>query len=165
MLNFNHFTKKVTVLDGEEVYFCALILTQNLRKMKKAILSVFLGFFFFNMSYAQKYFGKTYTATKNVDEFYDPADVEKEYTVMGKTELAKGFRSLEKTQQKIIDLAKEKGADGIIFSIEEEVLGTSSSTGGSVNEKKKNKTTVVGSSTTMDLKEKKIRATFIKYKE
>ncbi|MCL4639830.1 MAG: hypothetical protein M5Z89_12615, partial [Olivibacter sp.] len=88
-----------------------------------------------------------------------------EYTVMGKTELAKGFRSLEKTQQKIIDLAKEKGADGIIFSIEEEVLGTSSSTGGSVNEKKKNKTTVVGSSTTMDLKEKKIRATFIKYKE
>lgn len=128
------------------------------------MLSVLLGFFFFNMSYAQKYFGKAYTATTNVDEFYDLADVEKEYTVMGKTELAKGFRSLEKTQQKIIDLAKQKGADGVIFSIEEEVFGTATSTGGSVNEKKKNKTTVVGSSTTTDLKEKKIRATFIKYK-
>lgn len=132
--------------------------------MKKVMLIAFLGVFFFNMSYAQKYFGKTYTATQNVDEFYDLDDVEKEYTVMGKTELGKGFRSLEKTQQKIIDLAKEKGADGVVFSIEDEVYGTSSSSGGSVSEKKKNKTTVFSSSNTTDLKQKKISATFIKYK-
>lgn len=82
---------------------------------------------------------------------------------MGKTELAQGFRSLEKSQQKIIDLAKKKGADGVIFSIEEEVYGTASSSGGSVNDKKKNKTIVSSSSTTTDLKQKKILATFIKY--
>lgn len=82
---------------------------------------------------------------------------------MGKTELAQGFRSLEKSQQKIIELAKEKGADGVIFSMEEEVFATSNSSGGSINEKKKNKTTVASSSVTTDLKQKKIFATFIKY--
>ncbi|QNL47871.1 hypothetical protein H8S90_13685 [Olivibacter sp. SDN3] len=132
--------------------------------MKKAILIALLGFFFLNTTYAQKYFGKTHTPTQNVDEFYDLEDVEKEYTVMGKTELAKGFRSLEKTQQKIIDLAKQKGADGVIFSMEEEVYGTSNSSGGVINEKKKNKTTASSSSNTIDLKKQKIRATFIKYK-
>ena len=83
---------------------------------------------------------------------------------MGKTELGKGFRSLEKTQAKIIELAKQKGADGVIFSMEEEVYATSSSSGGTVNTKKGNQATVSSNSTSTDLKEKKVRATFIKYK-
>lgn len=132
--------------------------------MKKSLVILLFGMFFFTTTYAQKYFGKSYPATQNVDEFYDIADVTKEHTVMGKTELAKGFRSLEKTQAKIIELAKQKGADGVVFSMEEEVYGTSSSTGGTVNQKKEKKTTVASTSTTTDLKEKKIRATFIKYK-
>lgn len=132
--------------------------------MKKLILILAFGMFLFTKSYAQKYFGKAYAPTQNVDEFYEAADVTKGYTVMGKTELAKGFRSLEKTQAKIIELAKQKGADGVIFSMEEEVYGTASSNGGSVNTKKENKATVSSSSTTTNLKEKKIRATFIKYK-
>jgi hypothetical protein len=132
--------------------------------MKTVMLSVVLGFFFFNLSHAQKYFGKAYTPTEKVDEFYDPADVEKGYTIMGKTELGKGFRSMEKVQQKIIDLAKKKGADGVIFSAEEEVLATSTSTGGTVSKKKQDKTFVGGSSTTTDVKQTKIMATFIKYK-
>lgn len=119
---------------------------------------------FFNVTYAQKYFGKTCSPTQNVDQFFDIADITREHTVMGKTELAKSFRSLEKTQEKIIALAKEKGADGVIFSIEEEVYATSTSSGGSVSQKKEKKATVSSSSTTTDLKEKKIRATFIKYK-
>jgi hypothetical protein len=61
-------------------------------------------------------------------------------------------------------LARKKGADGVVFSMEEEVFGTSTSSGGSVNQKKEKKATVSSSSTTLDLKEKKIRATFIKYK-
>lgn len=132
--------------------------------MKTSILILLFGMLFFNKTYAQKYFGKTYSSTQNVDEFYDVADVTKGYTIMGKTELAKGFRSLEKTQAKIIELAKQKGADGVIFSMEEEVFGKSTSSGGSINQKKENKTTISSSSTTTDLKEKKIRATFIKYK-
>lgn len=132
--------------------------------MKKLIFILLFGVLFFNTTHAQKYFGKSYAPTQNVDEYFDISDVEKEYTVMGKTELVQGFRSLEKSQQKIVSLAKKKGADGVIFSIEEEVYGTSNSSGGSVNEKKKKKTTVSSTSNTIDLKEKKIKATFIKYK-
>jgi len=132
--------------------------------MKKSIVILLFGMFFFTTTYAQKYFGKTYPPTQNVDEFYDIADVTKAHTVMGKTELGKGFRSLEKTQAKIIELAKKKGADGVIFTMEEEVFATSTSSGGTVNTKKEKKATVSSNSTTTDLKEKKIRATFIKYK-
>ncbi|KEQ31348.1 hypothetical protein N180_07620 [Pedobacter antarcticus 4BY] len=132
--------------------------------MKKLILTLLFGTFILSNTYAQKYFGKTYTPTQNVDEFYANADVTKEYTVMGKTELDKGFRSLEKTQAKIIELAKKKGADGVIFTMDEEVVATTSSGSGSVNTKKANKATGFSSSTTTDIKEKKIRATFIKYK-
>jgi hypothetical protein len=132
--------------------------------MKKSILILLFGMLVFNTAYAQKYFGKTYPPTQMIDEYFDIADVTKGHTVMGKTELDKGFRSLEKTQAKIIDLARKKGADGVVFSMEEEVFGTSTSSGGSINHKKEKKATVSSSSTTLDLKEKKIRATFIKYK-
>lgn len=132
--------------------------------MKTSILILVFGILSFNTSFAQKYFGKTYPATQNVDEYFDAADVTKAHTVMGKTELGKGFRSLEKTQAKIVELAKQKGADGVIFSMEEEVFATSTSNGGTINTKKENKATVTSNSTTSNLKEKKIRATFIKYK-
>lgn len=132
--------------------------------MKKLILIFLFGILFFNVTYAQKYFGKSYPATQNVEQFFDTADVTKQHTVMGKTELAKGFRSLEKTQEKIIELAKQKGADGVIFSMEEEVYATTTSGGGTVNQKKDKKATVSANSTTTDLKQQKIKATFIKYK-
>jgi hypothetical protein len=132
--------------------------------MKKSILILLLGMLVFNRAHAQKYFGKTYPSTQVVDEYYDIADVTKGHTVMGKTELDKGFRSLEKTQAKIIELARKKGADGVIFTMEEEVFATSTSGGAVVNRKKEKKTTVTNNSTTMDLKEKKVRATFIKYR-
>lgn len=131
--------------------------------MKKMVLTAVFGILFFNATFAQKYFGKSYPATQKVDEYYDTADVKKAHTVMGKTELAQSFRSMEKCQQKIIELAKKKGADGVIFSIEEEVYGTSNSNFGSANDKKKNKTTVSSSGSTVDLKEKKIKAIFVKY--
>ncbi len=132
-------------------------------KMKKTFLFVVFGILFFNPTFAQKYFGKSYPATQIVDEYYDIADVKKAHSVMGKTELSQSFRSLEKSQQKIIELAKSKGADGVIFSIVEEVYGTSNSSGGLQSDKKKNKKTVSSTSTTIDLKEKKIKATFVKY--
>jgi len=132
--------------------------------MKKSMLVLLVAMLVFNTTYAQKYFGKTYPATQIIDEYFDAADVVKGHTVMGKTELDKGFRSLEKTQAKIIDLARKKGADGVIFSMEEEVYATTTSGGGVVNTKKDKKATVSSNSTTMDLKEKKVRATFIKYK-
>ncbi|RZM24250.1 MAG: hypothetical protein EOO88_23475 [Pedobacter sp.] len=131
--------------------------------MKKLILFIFAGFFLVNSSTAQKYFGKTYTPTQNVDEYFDKDDVKKEHTVMGTTELGQGFRKLEKVQAKIMKLAKEKGADGVIFRMEEEVLSTSSSGSGVVNNKDKKKTVVSGGTVSTTNKHKKIYATFIKY--
>lgn len=132
--------------------------------MIKSILILLLTVLAYNSSFAQKYFGKTYPATQNVDEYYDAVDVTKAHIVMGKTDLGMGFRSIEKTQAKISALAKQKGADGVIFSIEEEVYATSNSGRGSVNQKSEKKATVFNNSTTTDLKQKKIRAIFIKYK-
>ena len=131
--------------------------------MKKTVLILFVGVLYFNTTHAQKYLGKSYPATQIVDEYYDSSDVKKSYTVMGKAELLKGFRSLEKAQQKIINLAKQKGADGVIFSVEEETFGTSSSSGVNVNGKTKEKTTASSNTTTTDMKQTKIKATFVKY--
>ena len=131
--------------------------------MKKTILILSVGILFFTTTHAQKYLGKTYPATKIVDEYFDSSDVKKSYTVMGKAELLKGFRSMEKAQQKIIMLAKQKGADGVIFSVEEETFGTSSSSGANVNGKKKEKITASSNTTTTDMKQTKIKATFVKY--
>jgi len=131
--------------------------------MKKTILILFVATLFFTTTHAQKYFGKSYPATKMVDEYFDSSDIKKSYTVMGKAELLQGFRSLEKAQQKIIELAKQKGADGVIFSLEEENYGTSSSGGVTVNGKKKEKITGSSNTTTTDMKRKKIKATFVKY--
>ncbi len=131
--------------------------------MKQSILILVFSIFIFNTAKAQKYFGKSYPATQNVDEYYDSNDVKKPHIVMGKTELLKGFRSLEKSQEKILELAKQKGADGVIFSIEENVYGSSNSGSATAHDKKKSKTTVTTSGTTVDLKQQKINAVFIKY--
>lgn len=132
--------------------------------MKKSLLIVLMGFLFFNTTYAQKYFGKTYAPTQNIDEYYNIEDIEKNYTVMGTTDLGQGFRSLEKVQKKIIDLARLKGADAVVFKMEEETISNSTSNTGSVNNKKKDLTTFNSGSVTTDIKQKKVYATFIKYK-
>lgn len=131
--------------------------------MKKTVMFLLLGFALLNSAHAQKYFGKSYERTQIVDEYYDGADVKRAYTVMGKAELDQGFRSLEKSQQKILDLARNKGADGVIFSIVEEIYGSSTSSGGNIDTRKKNKTRATGSSATVDMTKKTILATFIKY--
>ena len=131
--------------------------------MKKTLSILFVGILYFNTTHAQKYLGKSYPSTETVDEYFDSSDVKKSYTVMGKAELLKGFRSLEKAQEKIIKVAKQKGADGVIFSMEEEIYGTSSSSGVNVNGKKKEKTTASSNTTTTDMKQTKIKATFVKY--
>ena len=75
--------------------------------MKKSVLFILLGFFLVNGAHAQKYFGKSFPETKNVDEYFDKEDVEKAYSVIGKAELVQGLRSLEKCQRKISELAKK----------------------------------------------------------
>lgn len=108
------------------------------------------------------YLGKTYAPTQNVDIYIDPADIKKDYTVMGNTETEVLLKTTERTQQDLIELAKSKGADGIILSSSEEVTSVSQSTSGT--EKKGRKQTEHNSTTTTSAsKTKKIKGVLIKY--
>ncbi|GAB3921709.1 hypothetical protein GCM10028827_05400 [Mucilaginibacter myungsuensis] len=82
---------------------------------------------------------------------------------MGTTDIGKGFGSLESAQQKVIELGKAKGADGVIMVLTEEVVTTSQTGTGVVNRTKKKNVIGTNSSTSTDIKQKKIMATFIKY--
>jgi len=77
------------------------------------------------------------TFIKMIDEYYNIGDIEKNYTVMGTTDLAQGFRSLGKVQKKIVDLARLTGADAVVFKMEEETVSNSTSNTGSVIIKRK----------------------------
>ncbi len=81
------------------------------------------------------YVGKTYPPTTNVDIFMDPADIDRDYEVMGSA-IAKdvGFANFQKLQQKAMEDAMMHGADAILIeSMDEVVTGSTSSTTGSVN--------------------------------
>jgi hypothetical protein len=109
------------------------------------------------------YFGKTYPPTQNVDIYLDKADVKNTYITMGTTDLAKGFSSMDAMQQKVIALGKANGADGVIMTLTEGVVSTQQNGTAVVSKTKKQKVIATNSSSTMDIKEKKIIATFIKY--
>lgn len=133
--------------------------------MKKSILFQFIGIvtLMFAVSCAPKYFGKTYAPTTQVDVFLDAADVKKGYTVMGTADVGQGFSSMDAMQQKVINLGKQRGADGVIMKLTEEVTGSSKSDFGNVSTGKKNNNTYSGSSITNNTKVTKVQATFIKY--
>ncbi len=115
------------------------------------------------------YVGEEYAPTSTVDLYFADADVGRDYKVMGHLVATAGdIVSAEKMQKKVMQKAREKGADGVI------ILGLDRYTAGqstnysekSVTEDKKNKTqtTTTGSSSTSSEEKKEIRATFIKYK-
>lgn len=134
--------------------------------MKKAttiLLITFLVMGLFAACSSPKYFGKTYSPTSNVDVYLAKEDVKKNFTTMGTTDIGKGFGSLESAQQKVIELGKAKGADGVIMVLTEEVVTTSQTGTGVVNQTKKKNVIGTSSSTSTDIKQKKIMATFIKY--
>lgn len=109
------------------------------------------------------YFGKTYSATQNVDVYFEANDVKREHEVMGTTDIGQGFSSLNAVQQKVIELGKAQGADGVIMKLTEEVTGTSKSDFGNTKHGSKN-STYTGGSISNNIKTKKVQATFIKYK-
>ena len=65
------------------------------------------------------YVGSTYPATTQVDLFFDEADVTRPYTVMGELRVEGDnhlFMRSEKMQRKLIEQARERGADGILVA-------------------------------------------------
>lgn len=110
------------------------------------------------------YLGKTYAPTQQVDVYLDPADVRKSHTTMGTTTYDQNFQSLDAMQQKIIEVGKAKGADGVIMKLSEEVAFTQQTGGGTISKNKKNNNINTSSNnTTFNSKKKKITATYIKY--
>lgn len=136
--------------------------------MKKTTSNYLLGIMFLALALlaacsTPSYFGNTYSPTQQVDVYFDKTDVKKTYVTMGSTSIPKGFSSMEAVQQKVIELGKAKGADGVIMTLTEEVVSTQQSGSGVVSKTKKQKVTGTTNSTTTDIKQKKIEATFIKY--
>ncbi|MGH1517965.1 hypothetical protein [Chryseobacterium sp. JK1] len=113
----------------------------------------------------QAYLGKSYTPTEKVDMYLEAENIKRPYEVMGKSSVNQGFKSLQKTQDQVIKLGKSKGADGVIVKLVEEVTGSQKNDFGSLNNGNKSSNTFSASSSTMDVKVKKIEAVFIKYKD
>ena len=110
------------------------------------------------------YIGKSFAPTTNVDVYFSEADVEKEYEVMGKiTEESSEFISFEKLQQKMVEQAMEKGADGIIIGGMEKIeAGSSSTTSGSID-KDITEDTFSSSTSNITIKDNVLHGTLIKY--
>ncbi|SOD99232.1 hypothetical protein [Spirosoma fluviale] len=111
----------------------------------------------------KSYCGKTYSPTQHIDVYLDKADIRKGYITIGSANLAKGFSSMDAMQQKVIELGKSNGADGVIMTLTENGILTQQNGTGVVSKTKKQKVIVINSSSTTPMKEKRIVATFIKY--
>ncbi len=129
-----------------------------------------------------QYVGRSLPSTSNVDIFFNSSDVTKPYEVIGKVDgQAWPLTKFQKIQDKIVEEAKKRGADGVIFtSVENQVVGTTQNqttqaTGGlsskTTGDESNNKTVSTGwdasvTTTTSTNKQtvKVMRADFIKYK-
>jgi hypothetical protein len=114
------------------------------------------------------YVGKSYAPTANVDIYFALEDIKGSYEVMGHlTATAGSFTSSEKMQEKIVEKAREKGADAVVIlglDVYIKEGGTSWSETTETTETTKGvKTTTSGSESSNDEEMKAISARFIKY--
>lgn len=115
------------------------------------------------------YIGEEYPPTTHVDLFFDIDDVTREHKIMGNLiATADDGVSAEKMQKKIIEKAKQKGADAVVITGFEKYRSGESTTYKETSEEGKTKkgntkiTTTATSSTSVSEK-KQIKAVFIKY--
>ena len=114
------------------------------------------------------YVGKTYPPTTNVDIFFSETDIKQDYEVMGEVTAESDdmvFTSAEKMQEKIVEKAKEKGADGIILSGLEKKTTGEQTTNSSETKYSKDKVKSTEKSETSVKERKELRAKLIKYKK
>lgn len=112
------------------------------------------------------YVGRSYPPTSQVDLYFDEREVEAPYDVMGQViARANDLVSAEKLQAKLMDKAKEKGADAVVITgLERYKTGESTTYNESTKERKRG-TVTTGSATTSEQNEKQITAVFLKYRE
>ena len=148
--------------------------------MRNVLTFLAVSFLFAACGPSVQYIGRTYPPTQNVDIYFNASDITKQYEVIGKVN---GYASakFDAIQNKIIKEAKQKGADGVIFTgMGEKVVGTTNNTstvanGGSMDNKRgdsvNGKTSatawnasVLTTTTTTNQTTKVVSADFIKYK-
>jgi len=108
------------------------------------------------------YMGKNYNPTQNVDVFLDTNDIKKTYEVIGKVDGISGIlgSSYQEIQDKIVQTAKEKGADAVIlYNMEQRVIGTTSSSSTTQQRQWLRTTSAESTNVTEDI----IHADFVKY--
>ncbi|MBE7176286.1 MAG: hypothetical protein INR69_07790, partial [Mucilaginibacter polytrichastri] len=92
-----------------------------MKTSKAILLTIILFLFLASACSAPAYLGKSYPPTEDVDVYMDAADIKKQYTTMGSSDVDQNFSSVEVMQQKMVDMGKAKGADGVILKLVEEV--------------------------------------------
>jgi len=107
------------------------------------------------------YVGEEYPPTAYVDLFFSFDDVDRDHKVMGHiVATANDLISAEKMQKKMLEKAREKGADGIVILGLGRYVKPSSSFSSTTDDDGQVTTTA----TTSSEEKKEIRATLLKYK-
>lgn len=114
------------------------------------------------------YVGKSYAPTSNVDIYFSLEDVKGSYEVMGHlTATAGEFTSAEKMQEKIIEKAREKGADAVVIIGLDTYIKDGGTSWTETTETERTddgkKTTTTGSESNNIEEMKEITARFLKY--
>lgn len=113
------------------------------------------------------YVGIKHAPTTQVDLFFDQADIDRPYTVMGELRIEGDnhlFMRSEKMQRKFVEKARERGADGVLFSpVTIRVTGETAHTSGTAHVDKKGRGWVSESTTTTADEVKELRGFLIKY--
>ena len=132
--------------------------------MKRTILAIPMLLFAVSCAHVD-YVGRSYPPTDRVDVFYTEGDVPHEYNVMGKVvATANDLVSAEKLQEKIVQKAREHGADAVVLLGLERYKSGSTTDYNETTEKRGRKERTHGSSSTTDQENKEVQALFIKYR-
>jgi hypothetical protein len=136
--------------------------------MKKIIPAFVISCIFTACSPSVQYIGRSYAPTANVDLYFDTHDIKKDYEVMGKIDgiggiIESGFQDI---QNKIVEEAKKRGADGvIIYNMEQRVVGTTTNTSTTVSNHRQwfNRTNIFSSTSSSNVTQNVLHADLIKY--
>ncbi|MBY0436427.1 MAG: hypothetical protein K2U26_20220 [Cyclobacteriaceae bacterium] len=112
------------------------------------------------------YYGRSYPATQTVDIFFRESDVVEPNEIMGKATLeVSAKKNSDKVQRKLMDRAKRKGADALIF--DDISLTTTGSTTGAAAAGTSGRRGFLGifGSKTKFSKGQQVKATLLKYKK
>jgi hypothetical protein len=135
-------------------------------KFAKSIIAIFLLVSVTSCSKSSfDYLGKSYPPTTNPEIFMRDQDVRQNYEVMGKVTAEVPYnKKLKYIQNKVMTLASQQGADGVIFSdVDIRRTGYTSASGGASTGGRKGR---VGGSVSKvnDSEVKHVEAVLIKYK-